>query len=54
MATKSFPYAVIYNGKFYPANAKIEIASADEEKLTAKSTNKKAVSQGDKGTSRKA
>lgn len=51
MAVKTFPYAVIFNGTFYPANTEIPVV---EEKEPAKPTSKKAVSKNDKGTDRKA
>lgn len=50
MAGKTFPYAVIFNGKFYPANTEIQL----EEKVPTAPATKKAVSKNDKGTSRKA
>jgi len=31
MATKTFPYAVIYGGKFYPANTPVEVKSKKAE-----------------------
>ena len=43
MATKSFPYAVIYEGKFYPANAPIKVKETKE-----------AVKKNDEGAGRKA
>lgn len=38
MATKTFPYAVIYGGKLYPANTPVEIkkAKAEEKKAEEK------------------
>lgn len=52
MATKKFPYAVVYNGKFYPANT--PIVDETEVKETSTPTEKKAVNKNDKRTSRKA
>lgn len=54
MANKTFPYAVIYDGKFYPANTPIKVAEPEKKEQVAKPTNKKAVTNDDKGTSRKA
>lgn len=44
MAIKKFDYAVIYNGKFYPANTPIEV----------KEPKKKAVTENDEGARTKA
>lgn len=52
MAVKTFPYAVIYNGKFYKANAEIIVESDEEKKVIE--PDKKAVVKNDKRTSRKA
>ena len=32
MAVKTFPYAVIYDGVFYPANTEITVKEVKEEK----------------------
>ena len=53
MATKKFPYAVIYNGKRYAANTEI-VVEETEEKKPAKTTTKKAVVKDDNRASRKA
>lgn len=50
MAIKTFPYAVIYEGKLYTANTPIKVK--DQE--TDKKPTKKAVTKNDKGTGRKA
>lgn len=49
MAVKTFPYAVIYEGKFYPPNTKITVKEEVSEPAP-----KKAVSKNDKRTTRKA
>lgn len=65
MAIKKFPHAVIYNGKFYAANAEIMVEDAKEkdaeivvedakEKDAVKTTAKRAVTKDDKRTSQKA
>ena len=54
MATKTFPYAVIYDGKLYSANTPIKIKEEVKvEQKTAKTT-KKAVTENDEGTSQEA
>lgn len=46
MAKKTFDHAVIYNGKFYPANTPIDVK---EDKVPEK----KAVTKNDRGASKK-
>ena len=53
MAVKKFPYAVIYNGKFYPANAEI-VVEGTRKKEAVKAPAKKGGDQNEEGTSRKA
>lgn len=61
MATKSYDHAVIYNGKFYPANTPVPVAEVTEEKVdnsdtetVAEVTEEKAVKQNaNKRTGRK-
>ena len=54
MATKTFPHAVIYDGKLYPANTPITVKESKVEgKEEVAPTPKKAVNKNDKGTSRK-
>ena len=47
MAKKTFDHAVIFNGKFYPANTPIEIK---EDKVPDE---KKAVTKNDRGAGKK-
>lgn len=47
MAIKNFPYAVIWNGKFIPANTPVQ------EEVKANEPKKKAVRKNDKRTNRK-
>lgn len=54
MATKTFPYAVIYNGELYQANAPIKVNEPEAKgKDEVAPTPKKAVNKDDKGTNRK-
>ena len=45
MATKTYSHAVIYNGKFYPANTPIKVK---DEPVKVKDEPKKAVVKNDK------
>lgn len=38
MATKTYDHAVIYNGKFYPANTPVPVAETTEEKVDISDT----------------
>lgn len=63
MATKSYDHAVIYNGKFYPANTPVPVAEeateekvdiSDTEAVAEEATEEKAVKQNaNKRTGRK-
>lgn len=48
MATKTFPYSVVWNGKIVPPNTPIEVAEETTEKPEPRRARKKAGVKNDK------
>lgn len=56
MATKTFPHAVIFNGKFYPPHTPIKVEEDKKPEVKSESaqpTQKKAVVKNDRRTGKK-